>query len=81
MNHTPVPTTTTYKLKSLFPTRLGVKLYLFNTNKIPKNNLYIGANINANYTQADFSELSLGLCQDDKVNEFRRIVKCKLNHK
>jgi hypothetical protein len=53
-------TTTTYKLKSLFPTRLGAKLYLFNTNKIPRNNLYIGANIDANYSQADFSEISIG---------------------
>jgi hypothetical protein len=53
-------TTTVYKLKSLFPTRLGLKLYLFNTNKLPLNNFYLGANINANYTQADFSELSIG---------------------
>ena len=53
-------TTTTYKLKSLIPTRLGLKLYLFDTNKIPRNNIYAGANINANYTQADFSELSVG---------------------
>jgi len=53
-------TTTTYKLKSFFTTRLGAKLYLFDTNKIPKNNIYIGANIDANYTQADFSEISIG---------------------
>jgi hypothetical protein len=59
-------TTTTYKLKSLIPTRLGLKFYLFDTNKIPDNNFYIGANINANYTQADFSELSIGYVRSIK---------------
>ena len=54
------PYTKIYKLKSLIPTRLGIKFYMFDTNKLPKNNLYLSANINANYIQADFSEISVG---------------------
>ena len=47
-------------LKSTFSTRLGLKFYLNNTANNPKNNLYVGAYINANFGQADFSEISLG---------------------
>jgi len=47
-------------LKSTFSTRLGLKFYLNNTADNPKNNLYVGAYINANLSQADFSEISLG---------------------
>ncbi|MCF6341276.1 MAG: acyloxyacyl hydrolase [Bacteroidales bacterium] len=47
-------------LKSAFSTRLGLKLYLVNTSDNPKDNLFIGAYINANLSQADFSEISLG---------------------
>lgn len=49
-----------YILKKLFPSRMGLKLYLINTAKKPKHNLYISAHINANFGQADFSEASLG---------------------
>lgn len=49
-----------YWLKKTITTRLGLNLYLINTENNPKNNLYIGAHINANLTQADFSEISLG---------------------
>lgn len=49
-----------YKLKSTFATRLGLKVYAVNMNKKPKNNVYIGVHINANFGQADFSELSIG---------------------
>ncbi|MDN5212430.1 acyloxyacyl hydrolase [Fulvivirgaceae bacterium BMA12] len=51
---------TEYWLKRLFSTRMGLNFYLFNTNKLPENNVYIGAHINANFGQADFSEISLG---------------------
>ncbi len=46
--------------KRLLSTRLGLNLYLFNTNKLPKHNFYIGPHIKANSGQADFTELSLG---------------------
>lgn len=49
-----------YKLKKTVSSRLGTKLYLINTNKAPRHNLFLGAFINANFGQADFSELTLG---------------------
>ncbi len=49
-----------YKLKKLFSSRLGLKYYVLNYNKSPKNNFFIGAFLNANFGQADFSEMSLG---------------------
>ncbi len=49
-----------YEVKRTVSSRLGIKYYLFNTYKSPKNNLFLGASINANLGQADFSELSLG---------------------
>lgn len=49
-----------YKLKQYISTRLGLKYYLIGTAEAPKNNFYIGAHINANFGQADFTELSLG---------------------
>lgn len=49
-----------YTLKKIFPSRMGLKLYLIQTAKKPKHNLYISAHINANFGQADFSEASLG---------------------
>ena len=47
-------------LLKLFATRLGINAYLFNTNKLPPHNFFIGANINANFAKADFTELSIG---------------------
>jgi hypothetical protein len=49
-----------YILKKTFATRLGLKVYVVSTNKNPKNNVYIGGHINANFGQADFSEVSIG---------------------
>ncbi len=49
-----------YEVKRTVSSRLGIKYYLLNTYKSPKNNLFIGATINANLGQADFSEVSLG---------------------
>ena len=49
-----------YEIKKALPSRLGLKLYALNTNKSPKNNFFIGANINSNFGQADFNELSFG---------------------
>ncbi len=39
---------------------MGLKLYMINTAKKPKHNVYISAHINTNFGQADFSEASLG---------------------
>lgn len=47
-------------LQEIFPSRMGLKLYAINTSKMPVNNVYLAANINANFGQADFSELSIG---------------------
>ena len=44
----------------LIATRLGLNLYLLNTNKLPPHNIFIGANLNANLAKADFTEVSLG---------------------
>ncbi|MFA9371576.1 MAG: acyloxyacyl hydrolase [Labilibaculum antarcticum] len=49
-----------YKLKKYFSSRMGLNFYFINTNKLPKNNFFIGANINANFGQADFSEVNFG---------------------
>ncbi len=44
---------------STFNTRLGLNLYLKNTNNNPRSNLALGAHINANFGKADFGELGL----------------------
>ena len=49
-----------YELKRSIPTRLGLKWYFINTTKNPRHNIFLGAHINANLGQADFTELSLG---------------------
>ena len=49
-----------YHLKHAVLVRAGIKYYLFNNNNSPKSNFFIGVNINANFGQADFTELSLG---------------------
>lgn len=49
-----------YHLKRLFISRMGLNLYLLNTNKIPKHNIFIGTHINANFGQADFTEFNFG---------------------
>lgn len=49
-----------YKLKRTVSSRLGLKYYVISTNKAPKHNVFLGAHINANLGQADFTELSLG---------------------
>lgn len=50
-----------YWLKKTIATRIGLKIYMMNTAKNPKNNIFIGAHLNANMGQADFSEISLGI--------------------
>ncbi|WP_246296922.1 hypothetical protein [Winogradskyella vidalii] len=49
-----------YEIKRTISTRMGIKYYLWTTNRAPQHNIFIGAHINANLGQADFTELSLG---------------------
>lgn len=49
-----------YFLKRSFNSRMGLKLYLKNANRMPKNNLFLGINISANFSQADFSDICVG---------------------
>jgi hypothetical protein len=49
-----------YKLKKAVSSRLGLKYYIMNTNNSPNHNVFLGAHINANLGQADFSEFSIG---------------------
>ncbi len=49
-----------YKKKHRISSRLGLKYYLIGMEQAPKNNFYVGAHLNANLGQADFTELSLG---------------------
>ncbi|WP_411895946.1 acyloxyacyl hydrolase [Winogradskyella sp. A2] len=49
-----------YEIKRTVSSRMGLKYYLWSTNKAPKHNLFVGAHINANLGQADFTELSIG---------------------
>ncbi|MFO7655882.1 MAG: acyloxyacyl hydrolase [Bacteroidales bacterium] len=49
-----------YWLKKLFNTRIALNYYLINTQKKPRNNFFVGASINANFGQADFSGICIG---------------------
>lgn len=55
-------------LKSTFPMRLGLNYYYYKPSKNKKYNLFIGASINANFGQADFSQLNLGVYRRIRVN-------------
>lgn len=48
-----------YMCRKIFPCRIGLNYYLLNTEKNPKHNIGIGAHINANFGEADFSEFSI----------------------
>lgn len=49
-----------YKLKKTVSSRLGLKYYLINNNNQPKHNAFVGAHINANLGQADFTAITFG---------------------
>ena len=49
-----------YEIKRTISARMGLKYYLWSTNKAPVHNIFIGIHINANLGQADFTELSFG---------------------
>ncbi|MCA0133776.1 acyloxyacyl hydrolase [Winogradskyella alexanderae] len=49
-----------YEIKRTVSSRMGLKYYLWSNTKAPKHNIFIGAHINANLGQADFTDLSIG---------------------
>jgi len=49
-----------FKRKRAVAARMGLKYYLLGTNAVPKHNVYVGAHINANLGQADFSAITMG---------------------
>jgi hypothetical protein len=59
-----------YWLKKMLATRVGLKFYLKNTAKNPKNNIFLGVHLNANMGQADFSELTVGV-----VHRFSKVTR------
>lgn len=61
--------TSYYKIKRSISARMGLKYYLWTTNKAPKHNVFVGAHINSNLGQADFSELSLGYVYRINLNK------------
>ncbi len=62
-----------YQIKRTISSKLGIKYYLFNTSKSPKSNIFLGASINANLGQADFSDLSLGYVYRFNIREKKKI--------
>ncbi|GEQ87169.1 hypothetical protein ULMS_26770 [Patiriisocius marinistellae] len=51
---------TKFKLKHRISSRIGAKYYFIGTTKQPQHNIFIGAHLNSNLGQADFSEVSFG---------------------
>lgn len=41
-------------------TRIGLKYYIINTNRLPRHNVFLGSHINANFGKADFMDVSVG---------------------
>jgi Lipid A 3-O-deacylase (PagL) len=60
-----------YDIKKTISSRLGLKYYFLNNNKSPIQNLFLGGFINANFGQADFSELTFGYvyCLESKTKK------------
>jgi lipid A 3-O-deacylase PagL len=61
-----------YEIKRTISSRIGLKYYFITNEKTPKHNLYIAAHINANFGQADFTELSLGYVYRAKLKERKK---------
>ena len=49
-----------YYSKQYLATRFGINYYLFDPYKHPRNNIFMGAAVSANFGQAEFLELNLG---------------------
>jgi len=61
-----------YEIKRTISSRIGLKYYFITNEKTPKHNLYLAAHINANFGQADFTELSLGYVYRAKLKERKK---------
>ena len=57
-------TPTKFILKKYLNSRIGLKAYWYNINENPKYNFFIGAHVNANLGQADFTEISFGFLRN-----------------
>jgi len=53
-----------YKLKQLFNCRLGLMAFLFTADQNKTYNAFIAAHLSANFGQADFSEVSIGITRN-----------------
>lgn len=62
-----------YKMKYRFATRLGLKYYILGNERRSKNDVFIGAHLNANLGQADFSEVSIGYIRRFSFREIKKI--------
>ena len=51
---------TKYKMKKYISSRMGLKYYFIGNEKAPRHNVFVGAHLNANLGQADFTEFSIG---------------------
>lgn len=49
-----------YEMKKYISSRLGLKYYFIGNERAPKHNVFVGAHLNANLGQADFTEFSIG---------------------
>jgi Lipid A 3-O-deacylase (PagL) len=61
-----------YEIKRTISSRIGLKYYFITNEKTPKHNLYLAAHINANFGQADFTELSFGYVYRAKLKERKK---------
>lgn len=61
---------TYFEIKRTISSKLGLKYYFISNDKTPKYNFFVGAHINANLGQADFTELSFGYVR--RLNLFNK---------
>jgi hypothetical protein len=48
-------------LKKLFPARLGIQYYLFDPEHCTRSNMFLGAYVKTNFSQADFACFQIGV--------------------
>lgn len=64
-----------FKKKYRISSRLGLKYYLIGMEKAPKNNVYLGAHLNANLGQADFTEVSFGYVHSFNFRKRKSLIR------
>lgn len=60
---------TYFQLKKHISSRLGLKYYVLSHDQYRANNFYVGAFINANLGQADFTEIAFGYVKQFNLNK------------